>query len=119
YFSGNHGNPVSGWNDSSGTPFAQWGSNDPALQGFFDLGGIPLPPGMTTADYQVTFEPISPLYMLAESVGPYVSCSPTPSGTMPVLSGPDMSAGSKQILAVPIADSASGNALNSIASPDL
>jgi hypothetical protein len=30
-----------------------------------------------------------------------------------------MSAGSKQILAVPIADSASGNAINSIASPDL
>jgi len=78
YFSGNHGNPVSGWNDSSGTPLAQWGSNDPVLQGFFDLGGIPLLPGITAADYQVTFERINPLYMLAESVGPYVAGSPAP-----------------------------------------
>ncbi len=119
YFGGNHGNPITGWTDSDGNPLAQWGSDDPALQGFFDLGGIPLPPGTTTADYQVTFEPISPLYMLAESVGPYVAGSSTPSGTMPVLSVPNMSAGSAQTLAVSIADSASGNAVNAIASAEL
>ena len=77
YFSGNHGNPITGWTDPNGNPFAQWGSNDPALQGFFDLSGIPLPPGMTTANYQVTFEAINPLYMLTESVGPYVDGSPS------------------------------------------
>lgn len=118
YFSGNHGNPITGWNDSNGNALAQWGSNDPALQGFFDLSGIPLPPGMTTANYQLTFEPISPLYMLTESVGPYVTGSPTPSGTMPVLSVPNMSAGSAQTLTVAITDSATGNTVDAIASPD-
>ena len=116
YFSGNHGNPVSGWNDSSGTPLAQWGSNDPVLQGFFDLGGIPLPPGITAADYQVTFEPINTLYMLAQSVGPYIAGSPAPSGTMPVLSVPGMAAGSQQTLTVTIADSAAGSTQDAIAS---
>jgi hypothetical protein len=118
YFSGNRGNPITGWTDPNGNPLAQWGSNDPALQGFFDLSDIPLPPGMTTADYQISFESISPLYMLTESVGPYVDGSPTPSGTMPLLSVPNMSAGSAQTLSVSVADSASGNAVDAIASPD-
>ncbi|MGA9586180.1 MAG: IPT/TIG domain-containing protein [Terracidiphilus sp.] len=119
YFSGNHGNPITGWTDANGIAFAQWGSNDPTLQGFFDLSGIPLPPGMSTADYQVTIETISPLYMLAESVGPYVEGSPTPSGTMPVISVPQMSVGSAQTLTVLIPDSAAGNAVDAISSADL
>jgi hypothetical protein len=119
YFSGKHGNPITGWTDSDGNLLAQWGSNDPTLQGFFDLSGIPLPPGMTIANYQVTFEPISPLYMLTESVGPYVDSSPAPSGTMPVVSVPNMSAGSSTALTVSIADSAAGNPQDAIASPDL
>ena len=72
-FSGNHGNPVTGWTDANGNPLTMWGSNDPSLQGSFDLSGIPLPPGVTTANYQVTFEAINPLYILADSVGPYVA----------------------------------------------
>lgn len=119
YFSGNRGNPVTGWTDPNGNPLAQWGSNNPALQGFFDLSGIPLPPGMTIADYQVTFEPVNPLYMLTESVGPYVDGSPAPSGTMPLLSVSNVSAGSSTILTVTIADSAAGNPYDAIASPDM
>jgi hypothetical protein len=119
YFSGKRGNPITGWTDSNGNPLEQWGSNDPALQGLFDLTGIPLPPGMTFANYQVAFEPINPLYMLTESVGPYVDGSPAPSGTMPVLSVPNMSAGSSTTLTVNIADSAAGNLQDAIASPDL
>ncbi len=119
YFSGNRGNPITGWIDPSGNPFARWGSSDPTLQGFFDLSGIPLPPGMTVADYQVSFEPVNPLYMLTESVGPYVDGSPAPSGTMPVLSVPNMSAGSSTTLTVTIADSAADNADDAIASPDM
>ncbi len=46
-FSGNHGNPITGFSDASGNPLTMWGSNDPTLQGSFDLSGIPLPPGMT------------------------------------------------------------------------
>jgi hypothetical protein len=115
-FSGNHGNPITGWTDANSNPLAMWGSNDPELQGFFDLSGIPLPPGMTTVDYRVTFEPISPLYMLSESVGPYVNGSPAPSGTMPVLSVPEMSAASVKTLSVSIEDSAAGGLSDGIGS---
>jgi hypothetical protein len=72
-FSGNHGNPVTGFSDASGNPLTMWGSNDTSLQGSFDLSGIPLPPGVTTASYQVTFEAIDPLYILEDSVGPYTA----------------------------------------------
>jgi len=117
-FSGNRGNPITGWSGANSESLAMWGSNDTTLQGFFDLSGIPLPPGMTTASYQVTFEPINPLYILAESVGPYVNGSPTPSGAMPALSVPSMSAGSTQVLTVSIEDSAAGGASDAIASPN-
>ncbi len=41
YFNGNHGNPITGFNDANGNPLTQWGSNDPSLQGFFDLSDMP------------------------------------------------------------------------------
>jgi hypothetical protein len=115
YFNGKHGNPVTGSTDANGNPLTMWGSNDAALQGYFDLSGMPLPPGMTTANYQVTFEAINPLYILTESVGPYVDGSPAPSGTMPTLSVPGMAAGTAQTLSVTIADSASGGYQDAIA----
>jgi hypothetical protein len=114
YFNGKHGNPVTGWTDASGNLLSTWGSNDATLQGYFDLSDMPLPPGVTTANYQVTFEPVSPLYMLANSVGPYVDGTPAPSGTMQVLSVPGMSAGMSQTLTVHVADSAAGGAENAI-----
>ena len=92
-----------------------WGSNDAALQGYFDLSDMPLPPGMTTANYQVTFEAINPLYMLSESVGPYVDGSPTPSGTLPADHGPSTVRGLAQTLTVNIADSAAGGYQDAIA----
>ncbi|HEV2485232.1 MAG TPA: IPT/TIG domain-containing protein [Terracidiphilus sp.] len=122
YFSGNHGNPVTGFTnanpnasfDSTGVPFTQWGSNDPALQGYFDLSGIPLPPGMTTANYQVTFESINPLYILTNAVGPYAAGQVAPSGTLQSISVPNLSAGSSQTLAVTVPDSAVGGYQDSI-----
>jgi hypothetical protein len=114
YFSGNHGNPVTGISDSNGNPLAMWGSNDATLQGYIDLSGIPLPPGVASANYQVTFEPINPLYILTDSVGPYAAGQVTPSGTLPTLSVPSMSAGSAQTLAVDIPDSAAGGYQDSI-----
>jgi hypothetical protein len=108
YFNGNHGNPVTGWSDANGNLLTMWGSNDPAMQGYFDLSGIPLPPGVTTANYQVTFEAINPLYILADSVGPYIDGQATPSGTLQAISVPGMSAGSSQILAINVSDSAVG-----------
>ena len=114
-FSGNHGNPIAGWTNANGVLLSQWGSNDPSMQGWFDLSGMPLPPGMTTATYQITFEPINPLYILEDTVGPYVDGSPTPSGTMPVLTQANLSAGSTVTLSVPIANSAAGGAEDAIA----
>ncbi|MGB0066050.1 MAG: IPT/TIG domain-containing protein [Terracidiphilus sp.] len=107
-FSGNHGNPITGWSDASGYPLANWGSNDPALQGAFDLSGIPLPPGMTSANYQVTFEAIDPLDILENSVGPYAQGQVTPSGTLSAISLPNLSTGSSQTLTVVAAGSAVG-----------
>jgi hypothetical protein len=107
-FSGNHGNPVTGWKDSNGVLFTQWGSNDPALQGSFDLSGIPLPPGMTKASYQVTFESIDPLYIITDSVGPYAAGQVAPSGTLQAISLPNLSLGNSQSLAVTASDSATG-----------
>jgi hypothetical protein len=115
YFNGKHGNPVTGWTDANQELLTKWGSSDPAMQGYFDLGGIPLPPGMATADYQLTFEPIDPLYMLSESVGPYVDGTPTPSGTMPVISVLAMAPGSARTIPVNIADSSSGGYQGAIA----
>jgi len=108
YYNGNHGNPVTGWTDTNGKRLDRWGSNDASLQGFFDLRGIPLPPGMTTANYQISFEAIDPLYILADSVGPYIDGQPTPSGTLQTISVPGMSAGMSQTLTVNVIDSAVG-----------
>jgi hypothetical protein len=100
YFTGNHGNPITGFTDANGNLLTMWGSNDPSLQGFFDLSGIPLPPGVTSATYQVTFESINPLYILEDSVGPYAQGQVTPSGTLNAIALPNLSPGSTQTLTV-------------------
>jgi hypothetical protein len=117
YFNGNHGNPVTGWDDEDGNPLTMWGGNQPALQSFFDLSEIPLPPGMTTADYLVSFEPVDPQYMLTDSVGPYLDGSPAPSGTLRAISVPGMTAGKQQTLTVNVSDSAVGGYQDAIGSP--
>ncbi|MGA9062224.1 MAG: IPT/TIG domain-containing protein [Terracidiphilus sp.] len=104
-FNGNHGNPVTGFIDTSGNPLTMWGSNDPALQGSFDLSGILLPPGVTSATYQITFESINPLYILEDSVGPYTQGQVTPSGTLNSVTLSNLAAGSTQTLTVTAADS--------------
>ncbi len=99
-FTGNHGNPVLGFDDSNGNPLSMWGSNNATMQGYFDLSGIPLPPGVTTATYQVTFEAINPLYILTDSVGPYMQGQVDPSGTLNAVTLPGMAAGSAQTLTI-------------------
>jgi hypothetical protein len=107
YFCGNHGNAVTGWTDENGNRFDRFGSNATAMQGYFDLSGIPLPPGVTLANYQVTFEAVNPLYINAASVGPYVQGSPAPSGVLAPVTVANMTAGSMQTLTVGAANSAS------------
>jgi len=122
YFNGNHGTPVLGFNDANGNQLTMWGSNDATLQGFFDLRYMPLPPGVTSASYAVTFEAVSPMYLMTSSVGPYLDGSPEPSGTLAPVSVPSMSAGSSQTLTEDVPDSAasgSQDAIGTQASPRL
>ncbi|MGA3370839.1 MAG: IPT/TIG domain-containing protein [Terracidiphilus sp.] len=116
YFNGNHGNPVAGFSDENGNPLTMWGSNEAALQGFFDLSGIPLPPGATKVGYQVTFEAVNPNSILTSSVGPYLDGSPEPSGTLASVTTPAMTVGSAQMLAVTVENSAEGGYNDAIGS---
>jgi len=118
YFNGNHGNPATGFTDANGNLLTMWGSNDATLQGFFDLSGIPLPPGVTGADYQVTFEAINPLYILTDSVGPYLDGQAVPSGTLDPILVTGLTAGSAKSVAVSVADSAVGGFEDAIGTAD-
>jgi hypothetical protein len=106
YFNGNHGDPVTGWNDANGNPLTMWGSNAAAMQGYYDLSGVPLPPGATTASYQLSFESVHPQNIHASSVGPYLDGSPETSGTLATISVPLMPAGGAQTINVTVENSA-------------
>ncbi|HTW47082.1 MAG TPA: IPT/TIG domain-containing protein, partial [Acidobacteriaceae bacterium] len=105
-FLGNAGNPITGTADAQGKPLTRFGTNDATQEGFFDLSAVPLPPGVTQSDYQLTFEAINPLYTNSESVGPYTTGQVTPSGTMPVITLTGLSAGSTVTETVVIENSA-------------
>ncbi len=107
-FAGKRGNPATGFADSDGVLYTRWGSDDAALQGYFDLSGIPLPPQMTTARYQITFEAIDPLFIMGNSVGPYIDGQVLPSGTLEPVTIPDLAAGGSKTVNLMVADSAVG-----------
>lgn len=111
YFHGNAGNIVVGTADAKGNPLARFGSGDTSLEGYFDVSGIPIPPGETVDTWQLSFEPINPLYTGAESVGPYATGQVTPSGTMPTIAIPGLTAGSSVIENISVGNSA-GDALS-------
>ena len=105
-FVSNAGNIISGTTDAQGNALNRYGSNDPTLEGFFDLSGVPLPAGQTTANYQLSFEAINPLYTGQVSVGPYTTSQVTPSGTMPTIELQQLAAGSSVMETVTIGNSA-------------
>ena len=72
-FCGNAGNMITGALDSTGQNFNRFGSNDTALEGFFDLAGLQLPNGTSNAQYQLTVEAVDPLW--STHAGPYGSTS--------------------------------------------
>jgi hypothetical protein len=78
-FASNAGNLVSGFTDSTTQNLNRFGSDDTTLEGFFDLAGLQIPSG-SSAQYQLSIEPINPLW--SENVGPYGSTSQVaPSGS--------------------------------------
>jgi hypothetical protein len=78
-FTGNAGNPITGWNDALGDAYSEFGSSDQTLEGFFDLGGLPIPNGASSAQYQLSVEALDPLW--SAGVCPYESSQVAPSGT--------------------------------------
>jgi hypothetical protein len=109
YFQGNSGNPVTGATDMAGNALNRFGNDDISLEGYFDLSGIPLPPGTTSSQYQLTFEALNPLYTGSSSVGPYTTGQVTPSGTMPVIALGTLNAGSITTQTVVVDDAADEN----------
>ena len=105
-FIGNAGNLIDGFINNIGAPFDQFGTVTALDEGWYDLSCIPLPPGQTQADYQLTFEAINPLYTGEESVGPYTLGQVAPSGTMPTVILRGLTAGSAIIQNETIGDSA-------------
>ena len=77
-FRGNAGNPVNGFVDTQGRRYDYFGSDDPALEGAFDLAGLEFPDGSDSAQYQLTVEPIDAYW--AVGVGPYAPFQVAPSG---------------------------------------
>jgi hypothetical protein len=78
-FTGNAGNPITGLTDPEGNAYSEFGSNDQTLEGFFDLGGLPIPNGASTAQYQLAVEALDPLW--SAGVCPYDRSQVAPSGT--------------------------------------
>lgn len=76
-FCGNAGNPITGYSDALGQPLNRYGSADPALEGFFDLAGLPIPNG-ASAQYQLSVEALDPTW--SQPVGPYSPGPVQPSG---------------------------------------
>ncbi|MGC2194610.1 MAG: IPT/TIG domain-containing protein [Terriglobales bacterium] len=77
-FAGNAGNAITGYSDALGNPYNRFGSNDEALEGFFDLAGLEIPSG-DSAQYQLSMEAIDG--NLSQNVGPYAPWQVLPSGT--------------------------------------
>jgi hypothetical protein len=70
-FHGNAGNIIDGYVDANGLRYDRWGSTDPALEGFFDLGQLVIPTGQTVAQYQLSVEALDARWSLgAESYAP-------------------------------------------------
>jgi len=76
-FTGNGGNPITGFDNALGDPLTEWGSDSQALEGFFDLAGLQLPNG-GSAQYQLTVEALDPKW--SALVGPYSPGPVAPSG---------------------------------------
>ena len=77
-FHGNAGNIINGYVDANGFRYDRWGSNDPSLEGFFDLGQLTIPAGQTIAQYQLSVEALDPNWSLG--VEPYAPAQVAPSG---------------------------------------
>ena len=87
------GNIVNGYTNAAGQRYDRFGWNDASLQGFFDLGGLEIPAGAESAQYQLSIEALD---NYSTYVGPYAPWQVAPSGnfdpiTVTVARGGDVS----------------------------
>ena len=78
-FTGNEGNPITGLTDPLGNAYSEFGSDNQGVEGFFDLGELPIPNGASTAQYQLSIETLDPAW--SAGVSPYVGSQVFPSGS--------------------------------------
>ena len=104
------GSPVSGPTDPQGNLYGRFGTDDPTREGAFVLSGIPLPPGASSATYELYLEPIDALYTGQAAVGPYGMSQVVPSGAMQTISLGTLSAGASVTENFVLPDSADGTA---------
>ncbi len=78
-FHGNAGNIIDGYLDANGLRYDRWGSNDPSVEGSFDLGQLTIPTGQTIAQYQLSVEALDANWSMG--VEPYAPTQVTPSGS--------------------------------------
>ncbi|MBZ5655692.1 MAG: hypothetical protein LAO56_10485 [Acidobacteriia bacterium] len=77
-FRGNAGNIINGFADWTGLRYDRWGSDNPALEGFFDLRGLVVPDGQNLALYQLSVEALDANW--SAGVEPYAFPQVSPSG---------------------------------------
>jgi hypothetical protein len=80
-FRGNGGNEITGFTGATGERYDHWGSGDAALRGSYDIAGLEIPAGYSSARFQLTVEPLNPLYAGALAAGSYKLSQVRPSGT--------------------------------------
>lgn len=105
-YRGDHGNPVTGFLGPGGEPLARFGSGDAGLQGWYDLPGLEIPPGQASASYQLTLEPLNPLYKNEFAVGPSRYGVVTPSGSIAPVMVVNLAAGAEVTRDIVVANSA-------------
>ncbi len=108
YFCRNNGNVVTGPTDAQGNAYGRFGTDDATREGYFVLSGVPLPPGATSANYQLSVEPINPQYIGNAAVGPYTGSQVTPSGLAQTVQLGSLSAGAVVTQNFTMTDSADG-----------
>jgi IPT/TIG domain len=77
-FRGNAGNTITGYDDATRRRWDRFGSDDPAVEGFFDLAGLELPNGVSSAQYEISVEAVDMQWSM--DLGPYGPYQVRPSG---------------------------------------
>ncbi|MGH9523216.1 MAG: IPT/TIG domain-containing protein [Terriglobales bacterium] len=80
-YRGNAGNIITGYNDATGQAHDRWGSDDASLRGYYELSGLEIPAGASSAKYEITIEPLNPNYTGTISVGPFKNTQVSPPGS--------------------------------------